>query len=122
MSGWTYRIPLSDLPIHLNMLKGWTICSPFEAMMEFVNEAKDVNGMVKGLSDKVDVALKGHEAIFAQLHAMTTAITQLNTNVTNLKSIVSKLLEKVESNHAEVMKKLEDVLEEVVEIPSSPKP
>ena len=92
----------------------------FEAMMEFGGELRDVHGMVKGLSDKVDVALKGHEAIFIQLHAMTLAITQLNKSVTNLEYIVSKLLEKVESNHVEVMKKLKDVVEEVVEMPSSP--
>ena len=93
-----------------------------EAMMEFVGEAKDVHGMVKGLSDKVGVALKGHEAIFVQLHAMTKAITKLHTNVTHLENIVLKLLNKVESNHSEVMKKLEDVVEEVVKTPSSPKP
>ena len=57
-----------------------------------------------------------------QLGDMTTSLQKMNTKLMHLEDIVLKLDQTVTGNHKEVMTtKLEDVVEEVVEQPSSPK-
>ncbi|XP_057247505.1 uncharacterized protein LOC130589893 [Beta vulgaris subsp. vulgaris] len=90
-----------------------------EVMMEFANEAKGVNGLVEGLMSKVDKALDGQKLIMEQLGDMTTSLKKMNSKLMKLEDIVLKLDQTVVGNHKEVMTKLDDVVEEVVEKPSS---
>ena len=91
-------------------------------MFTFANEAKGVNGLAQGLMDKVDKALDRQKLIMEQLGDTTTSLQKMNKKIMNLEDIVFKLDKTVEGNHKEVMTKLDDVVEQVVEQPSSPKP
>ncbi|KMT08313.1 hypothetical protein BVRB_6g141800 [Beta vulgaris subsp. vulgaris] len=93
-----------------------------EAMLEFANEAKGVNGLVHGLMSKVDKALEGQKLIIEQPGDMTTSLQMMNSRLMKLEGDELKLDQTVAGNHKEVMTKLDDVVEEVVEQPSSPKP
>ncbi|KMT06154.1 hypothetical protein BVRB_7g163230 [Beta vulgaris subsp. vulgaris] len=91
-----------------------------EAMMEFATEAKDLNGLVKGVMSKVDKALDGQQEIMARLGELSSSIQAMNSRLLKLEDIVLKGNDTLAENHQEVMAKLHDVVEEV-EQPPSPK-
>ncbi|KMT11753.1 hypothetical protein BVRB_5g104570, partial [Beta vulgaris subsp. vulgaris] len=91
-----------------------------EAMMEFATEAKDLNGLVKGVMHKVDKALDGQQEIMARLGELSSSIQAMNSRLLKLVEIVLKGNDTLAENHQEVMAKLHDVVEEV-EQPPSPK-
>nr|ABM55243.1 hypothetical protein [Beta vulgaris] len=93
-----------------------------EAMMEFANEAKGLNGLVQGVMNKVDKALEGQQVIMERLGEMSTSLQMMNSRLMKLEDDVLKIDHSMAENHQEVMAKLNDVVEEVIEQPSSPKP
>ncbi|KMS98652.1 hypothetical protein BVRB_3g070070 [Beta vulgaris subsp. vulgaris] len=84
-----------------------------EAMMEFATEAKDLNGLVKGVMHKVDKALDGQQEIMARLGEISSSLQAMNSRLLKLEDIVLKGNDTLAENHQEVMAKLHDVVEEV---------
>ncbi|KMS64999.1 hypothetical protein BVRB_040480, partial [Beta vulgaris subsp. vulgaris] len=97
------------------------VMSHSEAMMEYATEAKDLNGLVKGVMSKVDKALDGQQEIMTRLGELSSSIHAMNSRLLKLEEIVLKGNDTMAENHQEVMAKLHDVVEEV-EQPPSPKP
>ncbi|KMS65204.1 hypothetical protein BVRB_038360, partial [Beta vulgaris subsp. vulgaris] len=61
-----------------------------EAMMEFATEAKDLNGLVKGVMHKVDKALEGQQVIMARLGELSSSIQAMNSRLLKLEDVVLK--------------------------------
>ncbi|KMT17489.1 hypothetical protein BVRB_2g037710 [Beta vulgaris subsp. vulgaris] len=93
-----------------------------EAMMEFATETKDLNGLVKGVMNKVDKALEGQQVIMERLGELSSSIQVMNSRLLKLEDDVLKSDHTMAENHKEVMAKLiNDVVEEI-EQPPSPNP
>ncbi|KMS98643.1 hypothetical protein BVRB_3g069980 [Beta vulgaris subsp. vulgaris] len=61
-----------------------------EAMMEFATEAKDLNGLVKGVMHKVDKALDGQQVIMARLGELSSSIQAMDYRLLKLEDAVLK--------------------------------
>ncbi|KMT05963.1 hypothetical protein BVRB_7g164520 [Beta vulgaris subsp. vulgaris] len=61
-----------------------------KAMMEFATEAKDLNGLVKGVMRKVDKALDGQQEIMARLGELSSSLQAMDSRLLKLEDIVLK--------------------------------